>query len=350
MNSARQKVRRLESFISAFILVVLVLIAVTVFIRQSNYDMGRFGITDSNIQSAQTGRPIELAALVRRSFSEGGLAPPGFDVPSKPALRAVDGTETYDADNLYEKIDGKAPLYTESGFEKLYTRRFANPADPNLSMELYIFDMGNIKNAFSVYSLQRRADAETLPAFDFAYRTANALYFVHGRYYAEIIGFSESTGLSKAILEVSQNIRNNIPIDKNAKIPELAFFPQENLIDGSTRFYLASAFGFEGLTNTFTAAYKIDDQTITAFFSKRPGKKDAETIAENYYNFLIANGGVAKTAGNKTFTGKVIEFDGAAEIIFMTGSFVGGIHEAENQQTAESIAAKLLNKLALIKQ
>lgn len=349
MNSARQKVRRLESFISAFILVVLVLIAVTVFIRQSNYDMGRFGITDSNIQSAQTGQPIDLATLVRRSFSEGGLAPPGFDVPSKPALSAVDGTETYDADNLYEKIDGKAPLYTESGFEKLYTRRFANPADPNLSMELYIFDMGNIKNAFSVYSLQRRADAETLPAFDFAYRTANALYFVHGRYYAEIIGFSESTGLSKAMLEVSQNIQTNLPVAKNAKIHELAFFPEENLVAGNIKLYLANAFGFEGLTNTFTAVYKINGQTITAFFSKCTNRQDAETIAENYYNFLIANGGVAKTAGDNTFTGKVIELDGAAEIIFTTGSFVGGIHEAESRQTAENLSARLLTRLSQIK-
>jgi len=310
---------------------VLILIAAALFIWQSNYDIGRFGITGSGIQSGQTGQPIDLAAL----------APAGFDASSN--------TETYDADNLYEKINGKAPLYTESGFEKLYTRRLANPADSNLAMELYIFDMGNIKNAFSVYSLQRRPDAETLPAFDFAYRTANALYLVRGRYYAEIIGFSESTGLSKVMLEIAQNIQQNLIIDKNAQIPELAFFPQENLIAGSIKFYLASAFGFDGLTNTFTAAYKIDGQTVTAFFSKCPGKQDAETIAENYYNFLIANGGVAKTAADKSFTGRVIELYGATEIIFTTGSFVGGIHEAESRQTAEKLAAMLSTRLSQIK-
>jgi hypothetical protein len=317
MSSSVNRTKNLESVISFCILAILVAIATGIFTKQ-----------------AHTGKK-ELI-----DFSK--MTPAGFETASE--------AEVYNAENLYEKIDGKAPLYTESGFEKLYARRFANPADPNLAMELYLFDMGNIRNAFSVYSLQRRADAETLPDFTFAYKTSNALYLVHGRYYAEIIGFSESTGLSKAILEVSRNIRNNIPIDKNAKIPELGFFPQENLVAGSAKFYLASAFGFEGLTNTFTAAYKIDDQTITAFFSKRPGKKDAETTAENYYNFLIANGGVAKTAGNKTFTAKVIELSGAAEIIFTTGSFVGGVHETENRQTAESIAVKLLNKLALIKQ
>jgi hypothetical protein len=317
MNLAQHKVSRLESLVSILILLAIILIATGVFIR--------------GIQTQQTNPAIDTS------------------IPTPAGFNAVSETETYNADNLYEKIDGKASLYTESGFEKLYTRRFASPADPNLTMELYLFDMGNIRNAFSVYSLQRRADAETLPEFDFAYKTVNALYFVHGRYYAEIIGFSESTGLSKAILEVSQNIQTNLPVDKNAKIPELEFFPQENLVAGSPRFYLASAFGFDSLTNTFTAAYKIDDQTVTAFFSKRPGKQDAETLAENYYNFLIANGGVAKTASDKNFTGKIIELYGANEFIFTTGPFVGGIHEAESRQTAEKLAAMLSTRLSRIK-
>jgi len=317
MNSAQQKVSWLESLVSILVLLAIILIAIAVFI--------------CGTQPQQINPAIDTRILT----------PAGFD--------AVSETEIYNADNLYEKIDGKAPLYTESGFEKLYTRRFASPVDPNLAMELYLFDMGNIRNAFSVYSLQRRPDAEILPAFDFAYRTANALYLVHGRCYAEIIGFSESTGLSKAILEVAQNIQKNLVTDKNAQIPELAFFPQENLIAGSIKFYLASAFGFDGLTNTFTAAYKIDDQTITAFFSKRSSKQDAETIAESYYNFLIANGGAAETAADKNFTGKIVELSGAAEIIFTTGSFVGGIYDAENRQTAEKLAAMLSTRLSQIK-
>jgi len=105
------------------------------------------------------------------------------------------------------------------------------------------------------------------------------------------------------------------------------------------------AFGFEGLTDTFTARYKIDGETIIAFLSKRVDSNDAQLTAESYYNFLIDNGGVAKPIANKTIKAKVVDFYGTTEIIFVVGPFVGGIHEAENQQAAEKLAAKLISKL-----
>jgi hypothetical protein len=326
MNLARQQVKRFESLISAFILVVLVLIAVIVFIRQSNYDMSRFGITGSDTQSGQTYQLINLAAL----------APAGFGPVTK--------TETYNADNLYEKIDGKAPLYTESGFEKLSTRRFVGTKDEGLVMELYIYDMGTARNAFSVYSVQKRPEVKNLPNFTFAYTTSNALYLAHGRYYVEVVGFSGSARLLEAIVEVGQKIQKNLAVD-DTRIPEIELFPAEDLVAGSIKLDLKGAFGFEELTDTFTCRYKLGSEIITAFLSRRADPQNAQKVAESYYNFLINNGGSAKHALDKTPEYKVVDFSGATEIIFTTGSFVGGVHEAEKQPSAENLAAKLANKL-----
>ncbi|MHC4069676.1 MAG: DUF6599 family protein [Planctomycetota bacterium] len=314
-NAGRNK--SLQSIISLCLLAILCLIAIAVLIKQSDADMSRFGIEISEEQAP--------------------LAPNGFETLSE--------IKTYTAENLYEKINGKAPLYTESGFKQLSTQRFISSTDPNLWAELYIFDMGQAKNAFSVYSTQIRAEARFLPEFEFTYKTANALYFVHGRYYVELVGSSEAAELSSATAEIGRRVRTNLPIDADSKIPELAIFPKENLVPGGTKLYLASTFGCEGLTNTFSARYMLEDNEVIAFLSKKTNSSQAQAVAQTYYKFLIDNGGEDKIPKDQSLQAKVLDFYGTTEIVFATGRFVGGIHEAENQQSAELLAKTLLNTL-----
>jgi len=332
MGLVAGRAKRLESVISICLLAVLFLIGAGVFIKQFNYNMSRFGVetptaTKFGIQNSEFKIPFELGSLV----------PAGFNTLSQ--------TEVYEPENLYEKINGKAPLYTESGFEKLSTQRFVSRNDDSLWMELFAYDMAGIRNAFSVYSVQRRAEAEPFSPMRFAYKTGNALYFVHGKYYIELVGSSESGELLRAMAEVARKIRANLAIDYDTGIAELALFPQENLVKESIKLYLANAFGFEKLTDTFSAPYKFDSDTITAFLSRRPNTQDAQTVAESYYNFLLNNGGTAKPTANKTIQGKIIDFYGTTEIVFAIGPFVGGIHEAENPHAAEKLARILFNKL-----
>jgi hypothetical protein len=335
MGLVSGRAKRLESAISICLLAILSLIGVGVFIKQFNYNMSRYGIDTTAIPKLETqNSKFEIP------FALSSLVPAGFEMLSK--------AEVYNSENLYEKINGKAPLYTESGFEELFTQRFVSINDRSLWMELYAYDMSTVKNAFSVYSVQKRAESEAFPSMQLAYKTGNALYFVHGKYYIELVGSSESEELFKAITEVATKIQTNLTIDNDSGIAELAFFPQENLVPGSFKLYLANAFGFEKLTNTFAARYRVENETITAFLSKQVNSKDAETIAESYRNFLTENGAVIKNTTNKALVGKVMDSYGATEIVFTVGHFVAGIHEAENQQAAEKLAEILINRLGEI--
>lgn len=336
MGSVPGRNKRLESAISVLLLALLLLIGLGVFIRQFDVDMVRFGIdtTTAGPLSEQTEPNTQEPAL-------DALMPDGFKEFSE--------TETYDAGNLYEKINGKAPLYTESGFVKLFTRRFISKNDESLWMELYVFDMTAVRNAFSVYSVQKRPDARTL-AFakpQPCYKTSNGLYFIHGKFYVELIGSTESTALDKAMAEIAVKFASQTTVD-DAKIVGLALFPEENRIQGSLKLYLANAFGFGAFTDIFTCRYKLGDESITTFISKRTDPQDARTTAESYYNFLIENDAVDKPTANKTLKdigAKVLDFYDTTEIIFVIGPFLAGIHEAENQNAAEELAARLFDKL-----
>lgn len=310
MDSAPKRAKRLESVISICLLMGLFLMGVVISVKQFDYNINQ----------------------------PSSLAPVGFETFSKP--------ETYTEENLYEKINGKAPLYIESGFRKLLTQRFVSKDDQNLWMELFLFDMGTAKNAFAVYSVQRRPDAETLQTMQFAYKTTNALYFAIDKYYVELVGSAESQKLLEAMLAVAEKTPGWLGVAKDTEIAELRLFPQENIVPDSFKLHSASAFGFEGLTDTFTTRYIFDGSYLTAFLSGRQNAQDAQLVAESYYKFLINNGGVDKPLINKDIEAKVVEFYGTTEIIFTTGPFLAGMHEAQNQQLAEELAVKLIDKLS----
>jgi hypothetical protein len=311
-------------------LATLFLIGLGVFVRQSRTDMSRFGIDVAGVSGTET------------TLDLGSLTPAGF----KP----LSTTEVYDSANLFEKINGKATFYLDCGFRELLTQRFVSESDENIWMELFVYDMSDIANAFSVFSTQKRPEAQMLSfAYPiFHYKAGNGLYFVHGKYYVEVVGSSQSTGLLSAMVDIVQKFSSLFPADDDTRKFEarMAPFPKENIVPGSIKLYLTSAFGFEGLTDTFAAKYRCPDETVTVFLSKRSDAKEARTIAESYCNFLIESGGVEKTLPSaEKPPGRVIDVYGSTEIVFASGPFVAGVHEAESQECALRLAGSLLDSL-----
>jgi hypothetical protein len=337
MDSASSRSGRLESAISIFLLAILFLIGFAIFIKQSDFDMSRFGMgAATSLLSAQGYKTSAEETLVFDS-----ITPTGF--------KKLSAAEIYVPENLYEKIDGKATLYIESGFVKLFTQRFVNQNDDTLWFEVFVFDMALANNAFSVYSVQKRADVGTYPAMQFAYRTGNALYFVRDRFYVELVGSAESADLLKAVGDVADRLTSRLAVGKVTEIPELTLFPGENIVAGSAKLYLSDVFGFDGFRDTFVCQYKAGEEFVTAFLSKRPNSQEARNIADSYYKFLIENGGKAKPTSDERLAvveGKVLDFYGVTEIIFVIGPYVAGVHEAKNQQSAEKLAAEIIDKLS----
>lgn len=323
--------RNVESAISICLVGVLVLIGVGVLLKQSEADMSRFGMDTATIGPPSTGAEVER----RSEPALASLLPDGFEILSE--------VETYNPANLYEKIDGRAPLYIEAGFVKLLTQRFVNKDNESLWMELFVYDMAGIRNAFSVYGRQRRPDVEILPVMRFAYKTSNAVFFVHGKYYVELLGSAESAQLVRAMERVAEKIAEYFAIAEDVKIAELALFPGENLVRGSAKLYLANAFGFGGLTDTFAAIYRSGDESITAFLSRKDSAAEAAAVYESYYKFLLDNGGKDIPTTNPQI--KFVDFYGTLEIISVTGPFVFGIHDAENSELAEKVHERIRNKL-----
>ena len=265
-----------------------------------------------------------------------------------PELSALSAPETFTADNLYDKVDGKADLYLTAGFVGLQCQRLALKATNDVWMEWFVYDMGTLPQAFSVFSLQRRAEAQTMGLTPFAYQTQNSLYFVSGRYYVEAVTAMPTEPMMAAMRAMARQFVAAHPPGA-AEIPELKLFPPENLEAGSQGLQIVDAFGFDQFTNVFTAKYHVPggatNAEILAFLELTKTPAAAAALRDAYRSFLLANGGKEIESQDAASIGKPIEFMGNFEIIFSQDNALAGVHAAPDAASAAKVAQQLADSL-----
>ena len=262
-----------------------------------------------------------------------------------PAMASLTPPEVFKAANLSDKINGKADLYLSAGFRQLMSQRFKMAGDENNWLEIFVYDMGGLQNAFSVFSQQRREDAVPAEFGRFSYRTENALFFLHGPFYVEIIGSAGTAPLLGQMRIFSQNFIQSTPVSAG-KLEELELFPTENLEPNSLALIADGGFGYDRFNQIFTAGYIEGDIRMTAFLSRRSSQTEAQQLVQGYHDFLITYGGKVVTTALPLKDVQVVDILGNYELFFARGHYLAGVHEAADREQAEQLALLLDKKLS----
>lgn len=320
-----------ESVLSFCILTVLVGIAAGVFHVQQGFNPA-----------------VEVKRLVG-SLSAGDDAsadPPGAAplFPLPPALRSFSRAEKFDPRNLSDKINGKAELYLSSGFVELQSQRVQDRQDADFWAEVFVYDMGTPENAFAVYSAQRRGDGEPVDLGAHAYRTANALSFAHGPYYVEIIAALATASADDPLRQLAAGFVDAHPV-QHAAATEQDLFPPEGLDKESIVRLAEDAFGFDQLDDVYIAEYRVGDEVATVFLSRRSSSEAARVLVSEFHRFLLEFGGVDEKWEGGVADARAVQLMDLHEVIFSSGPFLAGVHEADSRELARDLALRLSAKL-----
>jgi len=325
-------VSKTETWVGYAILLVLVVISGVILLQQSQYNPSIFKPT--------TLRP-EHPALTSPPAS----SPSDLMQYAPKSLTALTPPETFGPGNLSDKINGKAELYLSAGFVRLVSQRFAIEDEPTAWVEALIYDMGSPQGSFAVYSLQKRPDAAELETGDFAYKTENALYFVHGSYYVELVASVPQERMAELILTFGDNFIGKTTAGRG-EFNEFILFPTKYLNKASISLLPSDAFGFQQFDSIFTAQYEMGDTELTAFLSQRQSPDEALRLVESYTSFLREFGGTELKSTLDIPGVKLVEIMDTFEFIFSHGSILAGVHSAESRKAAEELALMLNQSLA----
>ena len=322
-----------ETLIGCVILLVLAFVAVGVFLKQGRYDPSLFTAAAPEEPASSSMAPGQAPATSQAAFQ----------IPVPDGWKPLTHAEVFGPENLSDKIDGKAELYLSSGFQKLHCQRFAQDGDRQSWLEIFIYQMDGEREAFAVYSAQRRADARDIDLAQFAYRTPNAVFLVRGDRYIEIVAASDSEEASSGMLAFAQGVVGKEQKESGA-VGEMALFPTEGLDAGSVALLAKDVFGFDRLDNVFTAAYALDGQTVTGYLSSRSAPEEASALADAYHRFLLENGGSDVRIAAQIPGVAAVEIFGVYDVMFTHGKILAGVHEAGDKAAAERLAVMLYKK------
>jgi hypothetical protein len=278
----------------------------------------------------------------------GGAAAPGAQtaiLALPEGVTTLTAPERFDRESLSDKINGKAELYLSAGFTGLEAQRLSVADPAGAWIEVFLYAMGSVENAYAVFSSQRRADGVPIGVAEFAYRAENALFFVHGPTYVEMIASGREAGLTRAMEELARGFIGSRPAAPSAAIAERDLFPTEGLAASGITLIPADAFGLEGFDRVFTAVYAVAGGEATAFLARREGPQAAAAAAIAFADFLGAYGGEPKGADDPVPGARAIAIMDTYAVVFARGDFVAGVHEAPDLAQALALAGRLADRL-----
>jgi hypothetical protein len=330
MARRKAKVSAPQRLTSYAILALLGLISVWLLIQQSRFNPA----VDVALRAPQVmGRPQTVSGPAQQSATAALLPEVSGFTPLAPI-------ESYNSDNLSDKINGKAELYLSAGFKEMSSRMYSLSELGATHVDVYLYDMGSAPNAYAVFSGQRRPGSPNIPLTANAYATANALFFTQGQFYVEIVADRTSETLKSSLESYATALLSKIPSQGETK-SEAALFPKEGLALDTVRLSAADAFGLEGFNNVLTGEYTLKGGKATAFMAQRDSPKQAQSEARRYQDFLSTNGYKKIDAPGAPAALSLFSLEDSFEVVFAQGRFLVGVHDASSKETALELAAKL---------
>ena len=372
----RTRVPKVESLASAVILLLIVIIGLAIYRKGQRFDPHLYAVRTESLQTTKNaveGKagtvPTGTAVAPAEPAKTTATTPPataedssGYGAPSagaenspadgKPALKnepleltlagikAMGDTEFYTSDNLYEKIDGRAPAYQSFNVQQLRCRSFGINAVPGSYVDVYEYRFDTPVNAFGMFALERDPKGKPLSFVADGYAADMGYFFRQGPVYVQIIASDtkpETLAKAKSIADIRAK---DLPVDDNG-LAGRRKLPADGMIADSVSYVPENAQGQAALKDVFQAKYKFDGAEL-AFFVMVTSPDDAAKASKAFQDFCGRFGTMETLPdvnGAKLFRAQVF---GKWKVVYQRDGELGGIFDADDAAKAQSFIEKYL--------
>lgn len=213
-----------------------------------------------------------------------------FEKENIPSLRSLlpeispwklsDAPRTYVPETLYEYIDGAAEIYLSYDFLELIVAQYKK-AGSSASLTVEIYNMGNEKNSFGIYSAERFPESNFVSIGAQGYREEGTLNLLAGKYYIKLLCFDCGSESGDELKLFAEEAAKRIKA-KPGFPSRLQSFPREGLVLNSEKFISRNFLGYSFLHSGYTADYKLGGLDFECFLIEGEDEQDAQNMLEQY--------------------------------------------------------------------
>lgn len=204
----------------------------------------------------------------------------GFLLPDIASWKPAESPQNYFPENLFEYINGAAEIYLAYDFKELIVAQYER-RDSEFNVAVEIYDMGNGKNSFGIYSAERYPDNKFISVGTQGYLEEEALNFLVGKYYIKLLCF-DCNGNSDDYLKLfSQEIVKKVK-DKDAFPVLLKAFPKEGLTPNTEKFFLRNFMGYDFLHDGYLAIYRLENLDFDCFLIDGESEEKTKQMLRQY--------------------------------------------------------------------
>jgi len=258
-----------------------------------------------------------------------------FPTPAEPGWRVPTNVARFSPENLYVKIDGRAELYLQFQVVGLTFGTYAHQTDPDLTIDVYWYDMGTPANALGVYQAEATPGAEAVDVGQEGYVSGGAVFFRAGGSYFQVLPMSAGVEPATTV-DIAARLAEQVRSTADDLWAE-TLLPSVGRIDGTFTYLAQDAFSLGFLDDVYTADYLFDGDRFTLFLHRAADDSAAEALFQRYLNFFQDFGRLSwQEEGPRLIAAG--DVGGVVDVVFVTGRFLAGVTGAEDPGPARRVA------------
>jgi len=215
-----------------------------------------------------------------RSMKKEKLSDVSLLLPEINSWKSEEVPQSYFPETLFEYINGAAEIYLAYDFKELIVAEYKK-SDSQITIGVEIYDMGNEKNSFGIYSVERYPDNNFISIGIQGYLEEGSMNFLVGRYYVKLLCFDcekqSDNFLSLFTREIVKRVR-----EKGRFPAPLELFPEEGLIPNTEKFILKNFLGYDFFHDGYLAKYKFKDMDFDCFLIEGENQEEAQNMINQY--------------------------------------------------------------------
>jgi len=296
---------------------------------------------ESRVATAPKPEAVVAASAAEAAQTPDASAPAEGSAPSGPPIKGdplevnlpgttpMSDTEFYGPDNLFEKIDGRAPAYLTFNFQQLRCRSFSVTGAAGSYVDVYEYRFDTPINAFGMFAIERDTNGKKIDFAPDGYSGELGYYFRQGVVYVQIIASDQNAKTMALAQALARDRAKNLKADDSG-LDGRRQLPSTGLDPATVQFVQENAQGQDFLKNVFQAVYDYKGKKLP-FFIMVTKPEDAAAAFKSFQEFCGKFGGTAKSLpdvnGAKIFSA---ENFGTYKVVFQRNGQIGGVFDADD--------------------